>query len=234
MHKRSPYLLTISLALLAAGCQPQTTEVPVSSLSDDEKALYAFGAAIGQQLEGQVRQLQLSPAEISAFERGLGDVISGRGAQIDGQLYESQFQALAEERLAAGAAASRAAAEGFMAEAASAPGAERTGSGLVIRTIKAGSGERPAAADKVRVHYHGTLTDGTVFDSSRERGQPAEFGLNQVIPCWTEGVQRMQVGETAQLVCPPDLAYGDRGAGQDIPPGATLIFEVELLEIVAN
>jgi FKBP-type peptidyl-prolyl cis-trans isomerase FkpA len=83
----------------------------------------------------------------------------------------------------------------------------------------------------VRVHYHGTLPGGKIFDSSVDRGEPAEFGLNQVIPCWTEGVQRMHVGEKAQLVCPSSIAYGDRGAGGVIPPGATLIFEVELLAI---
>jgi len=83
----------------------------------------------------------------------------------------------------------------------------------------------------VRVHYHGTLTDGTVFDSSVQRGQPAEFPLNQVIPCWTEGVQRMKVGEKARLVCPSEVAYGDRGAPPNIPGGATLIFDVELLSI---
>jgi FKBP-type peptidyl-prolyl cis-trans isomerase FkpA len=89
----------------------------------------------------------------------------------------------------------------------------------------------PRATDVVRVHYHGTLPGGKIFDSSVDRGEPAEFGLNQVIPCWTEGVQRMHVGEKAQLVCPSSIAYGDRGAGGVIPPGATLIFEVELLAI---
>jgi FKBP-type peptidyl-prolyl cis-trans isomerase FkpA len=89
----------------------------------------------------------------------------------------------------------------------------------------------PKATDMVRVHYHGTLPGGKIFDSSVDRGEPAEFGLNQVIPCWTEGVQRMHVGEKAQLVCPASIAYGDRGAGGVIPPGATLIFEVELLGI---
>jgi FKBP-type peptidyl-prolyl cis-trans isomerase FkpA len=89
----------------------------------------------------------------------------------------------------------------------------------------------PKATDVVRVHYHGTLPGGKIFDSSVDRGEPAEFGLNQVIPCWTEGVQRMHVGEKAELVCPASIAYGDRGAGGVIPPGATLIFEVELLAI---
>jgi FKBP-type peptidyl-prolyl cis-trans isomerase FkpA len=115
--------------------------------------------------------------------------------------------------------------------AAREPGAVQTASGLVFRTLTPGTGAMPKATDMVRVHYHGTLPGGKIFDSSVDRGEPAEFGLNQVIPCWTEGVQRMHVGEKAQLVCPASIAYGDRGAGGVIPPGATLIFEVELLGI---
>ena len=107
----------------------------------------------------------------------------------------------------------------------------QTESGLVFRTLTPGTGAQPKATDVVRVHYHGTLPGGKIFDSSVDRGEPAEFGLNQVIPCWTEGVQRMHVGEKAELVCPAAIAYGDRGAGGVIPPGATLIFEVELLAI---
>ena len=105
--------------------------------------------------------------------------------------------------------------------------------GLAVYTlITPGTGPSPAATDTVRVHYHGTLPDGRVFDSSVDRGQPASFPLDQVIPCWTEGVQRMRVGEKARLVCPAPLAYGDRGAGP-IPPGSPLAFEVELLGIGA-
>jgi len=111
------------------------------------------------------------------------------------------------------------------------PGAIKTASGLIYRTTTPGTGRSPKATDRVSVHYHGTLPDGKVFDSSVQRGQPAEFKLNEVIPCWTEGVQRMKVGEKARLVCPPELAYGDRGAGPDIGPGATLVFDVELIAI---
>lgn len=118
----------------------------------------------------------------------------------------------------------------YLAMAARAEGAVRTETGLVYTQLTPGAGPSPAATDTVRVHYHGTLPDGRVFDSSVDRGQPASFALDQVIPCWTEGVQRMQVGEKARLVCPSDLAYGDRGAGP-IPPGSPLAFEVELLGI---
>ena len=116
--------------------------------------------------------------------------------------------------------------------AAAEAGAVVTDSGLVFRSLKDGSGPSPTAADTVRVHYRGTLPDGKEFDSSIKRGQPAEFPLNRVIKCWTEGVQRIKVGGKAKLTCPPAIAYGERGAGGVIPPNATLLFEVELLGIV--
>ena len=111
------------------------------------------------------------------------------------------------------------------------PGAVRTASGLVYRDLRVGTGASPAATDMVKVQYRGTLVNGTEFDSSYKRNEPATFPLNQVIPCWTEGVQKMKVGGKAQLVCPSSIAYGDRGAPPDIPGGATLIFEIELLGI---
>ena len=120
----------------------------------------------------------------------------------------------------------------FAAKAAKEPGAQVTSSGLVFLSLKEGSGASPAPTDRVRVHYRGTLMDGKEFDSSYSRGQPAEFPLNRVIPCWTEAVQRMKPGGKARLKCPPATAYGERGAGGLIPPNATLNFEVELLSVV--
>ena len=119
--------------------------------------------------------------------------------------------------------------------AAAEAGAVTTDTGLVYRSLKDGSGAAPSAADTVKVHYRGTLVDGTEFDSSIKRGQPAEFPLNRVIKCWTEGVQRMKVGGTAKLTCPAAIAYGERGTpGGPIPPNATLTFEVELLGIAGK
>ena len=116
--------------------------------------------------------------------------------------------------------------------AAKEPGAQTTASGLVYRSLKDGTGASPQATDTVRVHYRGTFPDGKEFDSSFKRTEPATFPLNRVIKCWTEGVQKMKVGGKAKLTCPAAIAYGERGAGGVIPPNATLLFEVELLDIV--
>lgn len=115
--------------------------------------------------------------------------------------------------------------------AAKEPGAVVTASGLVFRSLQAGQGASPGPTQVVKVHYQGTFPDGKVFDSSYARGTPIEFPLNRVIPCWTEGVQRIQVGGKAKLTCPSHIAYGERGAGNVIPPNATLVFEVELLGV---
>ena len=124
-----------------------------------------------------------------------------------------------------------AAADDAIAKAAKEKGAVKTASGLVYRSIKDGKGKSPTAVDTVEVNYRGTLTNGKEFDSSYKRHQSISFPLSGVIPCWTEGVQKMKVGGKAKLVCPPELAYGSQGAGSDVPPNATLIFEVELLNI---
>lgn len=120
------------------------------------------------------------------------------------------------------------------ATAAMEPGATVTASGLVYRSLKDGTGTTPTATDTVKVNYKGVLANGKEFDSSYKRGEPVEFPLNRVIPCWTEGVQRMKTGGKAKLTCPPSIAYGDRGAGNVIPPNATLQFEIELLEVVRH
>lgn len=221
-------------ASLLAGCQQKAAEAEPKAMTEDQKSVYAYGAAIGQQLNDQVKQLRLTPEELDAFRSGFSDTLTGKESAVDISEYESKFKALADARIAAGMADLKQQGVEFVANAAKEPGAVKTESGLVYRTVSAGQGASPKSSDTVRVHYHGTLIDGTVFDSSVDRGQPAEFALNRVIACWTEGVQLMKVGEKAKLVCPPDIAYGDRGAGGTIPPGSTLVFDVELLEIKAN
>ena len=141
---------------------------------------------------------------------------------------QTQAQQPAQAKAAAAASVADAAAPGNQGATVT------TSSGLVFKPMKAGKGPSPLATDTVKVHYRGTFLDGKEFDSSYSRGQPAEFPLNRVIKCWTEGVQRLQVGGSAKLTCPPAIAYGERGAGGTIPPNATLNFEVELLGIVGK
>jgi FKBP-type peptidyl-prolyl cis-trans isomerase FkpA len=143
-----------------------------------------------------------------------------------------RIEKLLARRREATALRERELARSYLAAAAGEPGAQRRSSGLIYRELRAGSGEAPSAASRVRVHYRGTRIDGSVFDSSIERGKPSQFALGGVIPCWTEGVQLMRPGGKAKLVCPPELAYGQKGLPGKIEPGATLTFEIELLEVL--
>jgi FKBP-type peptidyl-prolyl cis-trans isomerase FkpA len=227
--------LLLGAAALAWGCDkkdaaPATDDAgaaAVPALTEDEKTIYALGAMLG---ERAVQPLRLSPSEFEVFKDGLASTAHGGKPEYSIEEYGPKFEALMQERASAGAAEEKAKSQGFLDGAEKEEGAIKSASGLVYRTIQPGTGASPGPTDAVKVHYHGTLTDGTVFDSSRERGEPVEFPLNQVIPCWTEGVQKMKVGETAALVCPSDIAYGDAGR-PGIPPGATLVFEVELISI---
>jgi len=163
-------------------------------------------------------------------KRALTDATAGKPAVVLDE-WGPQIDPLMRARRERIAAREKTASVAFLAKAAAEAGAVRTASGLIYRDVTAGTGPSPAATDSVRVHYRGTLVNGTEFDSSYARNEPTEFRLNGVIPCWTEGVQRMKVGGKARLTCPSDLAYGDNGSGP-IPGGATLIFEIELLAIV--
>ncbi|HEX2440607.1 MAG TPA: FKBP-type peptidyl-prolyl cis-trans isomerase [Methylomirabilota bacterium] len=213
------------LLVLVAGVAPVWAQEPKT---EDEKAFYAIGYSLAERLG----PFALTPAELEMVKAGLSDGVLGRTRKADPRASMERIQHIRTERAAAVAAAEKKAGDAYLAKAAGASGAKKTESGLVITTIKPGTGPSPKATDKVKVHYHGTLIDGTVFDSSVQRGQPATFPLNGVIKCWTEGVQLMKVGGKSKLVCPAELAYGERGAPPRIKPGATLIFEVELLEIV--
>lgn len=198
--------------------------------SEQDKTIYAMGYFVMQ----RAGNFQLDPAEQDLAVEGARDALAGREPRVDVAQYQNKIAELYKERQAAGAAEEKAASAEWVAELAEEPGAVTTESGLVFMEQEPGEGARPEPDDTVRVHYHGTLRDGTVFDSSRERGQPAVFPLNRVIPCWTEALQRMSVGGKATVVCPSALAYGDTGAPPRIDPGAALKFEIELLDIVEN
>ena len=212
------------LLLIATAAAAATPELK----TDDQKTLYALGLLISQNLAS----FGLTEAEVEIVKAGLTDGVLGKERKVDLQTYGPKVQALQKTRASAVAATEKKAASAYLTRAAGEKGATKTSSGLIVTTIKAGTGASPKATDRVKVHYHGTLIDGSVFDSSVKRGEPASFPLNGVIPCWTEGVQQMKVGGKSKLVCPSEIAYGDRGAPPLIRPGATLVFEVELLEIV--
>jgi FKBP-type peptidyl-prolyl cis-trans isomerase FkpA len=195
--------------------------------TDDEKTIYALGLYMYQTLS----QFDLSPAELELVKQALTDAAARKPA-VELDTWGPKIGALAKGRSAHVAERDKAAGVAYLAKAAAEPGAVKTASGLVYRELRAGAGASPAATDTVKVNYKGTLVNGTEFDSSYRRNEPAQFGLNGVIPCWTEGLRRMKVGGKAVLTCPPDIAYGERGHPPVIPAGATLIFEVELLDIV--
>ena len=209
---------------LPAGKAPARTAAP---LTDDQKPIYALGLLMQRSLN----EFDLSAAELDILKRALTDAAAHKPA-IDIDEWGPKIEGFAAVRAERATAREKAASAAYLAKAAAEPGVVRTDSGLIYRDLSPGTGPSPTANDTVKVHYRGTLINGTEFDSSYRRNEPAQFPLGGVIRCWTEGVQKMKVGGKARLVCPSDLAYGDAGR-PSIPGGATLLFEVELLEIVA-
>jgi FKBP-type peptidyl-prolyl cis-trans isomerase FkpA len=221
-------ILPLVLAVALAGCGEKTSTSPGAPLANDEqKTLYALGLIEARRLS----QFDLNAADLEIVKRGLTDGVTGKKAEIELEQFGPKVGEMAQKRAGARADKEKAKAAAFLETAGAEAGAQKLPSGLIYKTITPGDGASPTATDVVKVHYHGTLTDGTVFDSSVQRKEPAEFPLNRVIPCWTEGVQKMKLHEKAKLVCPSSIAYGDRGSPPKIPGGAALIFEVELLEI---
>ena len=218
-----------SLVLLACNGQAVKTDTPAKVETEEEKVLYALGLAIAQNSLEPFRG-QFSDAEIAVVMQGFADAVKGGEPLVSLQEFGPKINPMLQERLQKVQAQAAAEGEAFREKAAREEGAVQTASGLIFKELTAGTGASPKATDRVKVHYHGSLIDGTVFDSSVERGEPVTFALDQVVKGWTEGLQMMKVGSKAKLTIPPELAYGPGGRA-GIPANATLIFEVELLGI---
>ncbi|GAB3564168.1 macrophage infectivity potentiator Mip [Spirosoma luteolum] len=196
---------------------------------------YSIGVFMAQNL----KQQGMTDLNQALLARGLQDAMSGKPTQLTQEQCGNVLNAYAQKQYAIRnaegmkvAAENKKAGDAFLAQNKTKSGVVTTASGLQYSIEKAGTGAKPTASDRVKVHYTGQLLDGKVFDSSVERGQPAEFGVGEVIKGWTEALQLMPVGSKWKLYIPAELAYGDRGAGADIKPGSTLVFDVELLDII--
>jgi len=207
-------------AAFAAAPEPTT---------DEQKTLYALGLAISQSLG----TFSLSESELDLVKSGITDGVFKKAPKVDLQTFGPKIQQLQQARASVVAEAEKKTGAAFLAKAAAESGAKKTESGAILTTIKEGNGATPKVMDTVKMHYLGTLIDGTVFDRSAKQGEPATIRVNEMSKCWMEGMQQMKVGSKSKLVCPSSLAYRDKGLPPLIKPGATLVFEIELLEIIA-
>jgi FKBP-type peptidyl-prolyl cis-trans isomerase FkpA len=224
----SVVLASSILAAAAAFAQDPAAPPPPAPLTAEEERQVL--ETLGVMLWKNLQTFDLTPEELAVVQQGLTAAATGKAGEPDLQAMSPRIDSFRRARIEKRAAAEKERGRAYVDEQARRPGAVRTESGMVYLETAAGSGDSPTAEDTVKVHYRGTLVDGTEFDSSFKREQPAEFPLGRVIKCWTEGLQKMKPGGKATLVCPSDIAYGDRGR-PSIPPGATLVFEVELLEV---
>jgi FKBP-type peptidyl-prolyl cis-trans isomerase FkpA len=232
-------LIAVALLTLTA-CQKEEKAAPAPVLETEQaKQAYSLGVSAGRYLQSTVDEYGKIAVELNAelILRGVQDGMAGK-SEVSEEDIQQLLSALDETyrteqtKLAEAAAASaKAAGQAYLDENAKKEGVSVTESGLQYEVLQAAEGAKPAATDTVKVHYTGTLTDGTKFDSSVDRGEPVEFPLNRVIPGWTEGVQLMNVGSKFRFTIPSELAYGERDMGT-IPPNSVLVFEVELLDIV--
>src|SRR6266550_579671 len=198
--------------------------------TDEQKTLYALGLAISQSLGS----FSLSESELDLVKSGMADGVLKKAPKVDLQTFGPKIQQLQQARASVVAEAEKKVGAAFLAKAAAESGAKKTESGAILTTIKEGDGATPKVMDTVKVHYLGTRIDGTVFDGSAKQGGPAMLRVNEMSKCWVEGIQQMKVGSKSKLICPSSLAYRDKGLPPLIKPGATLVFEIELLEIVAK
>jgi len=197
--------------------------------TEEQKTLYALGLAINQSLSN----FTLSEAEFEIVKSGLIDGFTKRSPKVDLKAYGMKISELQLARATVIAEAEKKAGAVFLAKAAAEPGAKKTESGAILKTIKEGTGATPKITDMVKVHYQGTLIDGTVFDSTTNQSEPVMLRVNEMSKCWVEGIQHIKVGSKSRLVCPSSLGYRDKGLPPLIKPGATLVFEIELFEIIA-
>jgi FKBP-type peptidyl-prolyl cis-trans isomerase len=227
-------MMTIAMvAMFSIACNAQQEDVKVDLESKKDSASYSLGVNIGSSLLQQGIEI-----DANIVASGIVDAMAGESKLTDEQvqavlmaLQEDAAMRQADSRAEKGTEAAKKS-EAFLAANKAKDGVMTTPSGLQYKVVTEGTGKKPAATDQVSVHYTGTLIDGTKFDSSHDRGAPAQFALNQVIPGWTEGLQLMTVGSTYMLYIPPTIGYGENGAGASIGPNEALIFEVELLEIL--
>lgn len=213
-------------ALVLTSCNSNDPK-KIELKSEDDKTFYAMGYMLG----GNLQRLTLSDTELAALYKGVAMAAKKETSEVDMAKYQNRIQEVFKARMDKVAQVEKDSGKAFIEKFVKDEGATKTASGLAYKVIKEGTGATPAAEDVVEVHYHGTLTDGTVFDSSVERGKTISFPLNRVIKGWTEGLQTMKEGGKTKFVIPSDLAYGEAGAPPKIPGGATLIFEVELFKV---
>jgi FKBP-type peptidyl-prolyl cis-trans isomerase FkpA len=222
------FVVSCLVTVLCLGTTTSFAAAPEPT-TDEEKTLYALGLAINQSLSN----FTLSEAEFEIVKSGLTDGFHKKTSKVDLQAYGLKISQLQQARALVIAEAEKKVGAAFLAKAAAEPGAKKTESGAILTTLKEGSGAIPKVTDMVKMHYLGTLIDGTVFDSSAKQGEPAAMiRVNEMSKCWVEGIQQIKVGSKSKLVCPSSLAYRDKGLPPLIKPGATLVFEIELLEIV--
>ena len=223
------FVLSCFVTLLCLGTATAFAAAPEPT-TDEQKTLYALGLAINQSLNN----FSLSEAEFEIVKSGMIDGFSKRPAKVDLQAFGPKIQQLQQSRASVIAEGEKKLGAAFFAKVAAEPGAKKTESGALLTTIKEGKGASPKVTDTVKVHYLGTLIDGTVFESSAKQGESAALHVNEMSKCWTEGIQQMKVGGKGKLICPSNLAYRDKGLPPLIKPGATLVFEIELLEVIAG
>jgi len=223
------FAVSCLVTVLSLGTTASFAAAP-EPMTEEQKTLYALGLAVNQSLSN----FNLSEPEFELVKSGIIDGFFKRPAKVDLQAFGVKISQMQEARALAIAEVEKKAGAAFLAKIAAESGVKKTESGAILKTIKEGNGAIPKMTDMVKVHYQGTLIDGTVFDSSAKQGEPAMLRVNEMSKCWVEGIQQIKVGGKSKLVCPSSLAYRDKGLPPLIKPGATLVFEIELLEIIAS